>query len=430
MACRLTNSQESEGKRARRTYQQLRHLKQVCLDEYGLITDLGVGSVASLVRLQCLIFRGMWPDTLSDAGLACLGCLLQLKHLDISNWCKDITDRGFAGLSSLCHVEHLNLYGTGISNISIAPLFSSLHALRRLDLSFTNITDEGLSCLPSAAQLQWLRLDCCDITDSGLEAVSSLLQLQHLSIPACVSITDAGLCNAVRCLHHLQYLDISECREISDVIIDASSMMQLHFLSICRCARITDLSRLSSLRSLRHLLLEDNATDAALRSISCITELQHLDVDQHGKITSMGIAHVASLRQLTNLRLRGCKDVQVGDFGACFASLLLLQHLELSECNVRDADIASIVVLQLLRHLDLTKCMLITDVGVAFLSHLQQLEHLSLAYCQEITDAGLPPLASLPHLRAVDLYWCPKIRCDVWNPGVAALSGKGMRVNL
>lgn len=68
------------------------------------------------------------------------------------------------------------------------------------------------------------------------------------------------------------------------------------------------------------------------------------------------------------------------------------QHQSLAACG--DYRNASVKALVELKHLTLSSCDRITNVGLAHLAALAQLQHLNLSHCRKITDAGL---YTLPH---------------------------------
>ena len=70
----------------------------------------------------------------------------------------------------------------------------------------------------------------------------------------------------------------------------------------------------------------------------------------------------------------------------------LLKHLELLRCSmITDLGMSSVVAtLQLLRHLNIWMCSNVTDVGVQSITTMQRrLQHLNLFACQRITDVKL-----------------------------------------
>jgi F-box/leucine-rich repeat protein 10/11 len=118
------------------------------------------------------------------------------------------------GLHSLCFKELIEppvAVRPGLST----PYLSRLHQLRHLDLSGTEVGDEGLALI--SAHLAFLEsLDvraCMRLTDTGLDALAMpgrnlLLSLQSLNLCRCVAVTDRCF-TALCALQRLRHLDVS-----------------------------------------------------------------------------------------------------------------------------------------------------------------------------------------------------------------------------
>jgi hypothetical protein len=128
-------------------------------------------------------------NPITDAGLACLDGLSQLKTLDLRN--TRITDAGLKHLARCGSLEQLHLNGTPITDAGLAEL-KSLTALRALTLGNTRITDEGLKHVQAFGQLQRLALFGTAITDEGLSHLYSFNDLVELSLND-TQITDAAM---------------------------------------------------------------------------------------------------------------------------------------------------------------------------------------------------------------------------------------------
>jgi hypothetical protein len=64
----------------------------------------------------------------------------------------------------------------------LRPQLEALHALRDLDLSGAEITDEGLQHLKGLTQLKTLQLAGTEITDKGLQHLKCLTELKKLEL--------------------------------------------------------------------------------------------------------------------------------------------------------------------------------------------------------------------------------------------------------
>jgi hypothetical protein len=71
--------------------------------------------------------------------------------------------------------------GTKVTDAGLAHL-AALQELRQLDLSETNVTDAGLTHLANLRQLRWLLLGKTHVTDAGLAHLANLRELQTLDL--------------------------------------------------------------------------------------------------------------------------------------------------------------------------------------------------------------------------------------------------------
>jgi hypothetical protein len=101
----------------------------------------------------------------------------------------------------------LDLYGDGITNISVAAL-KDLRTVQGLVLADTKVSDAGLEPLASLTSLEALRLSGADLTDAGLVPVSKLKKLRHLVLSG-TAITDVGL-KHLATLTRLQHLSLGD----------------------------------------------------------------------------------------------------------------------------------------------------------------------------------------------------------------------------
>ena len=122
-----------------------------------------------------------------------------------------------------------------------------------------------------------------------------------------------------------------------------------------------------------------NVTDAGLKNLARLTQLQHLQLTGP-QLTDAGLKELARLKQL--------------------------QMLEISSTKVTDAGLKELAGLTQLQELSLT-CFQLTDAGLKELASLTQLQMLWLADTQ-VTDAGVEELQkALPKVR---IYVAPPAR--------------------
>jgi Leucine-rich repeat (LRR) protein len=110
--------------------------------DYRALTNNSMDVVATLTNLEVLkLYYCKW---VTDAGLAKLANLVNLRELDLTAW--NITDKGLSSLQGLTKLQILNLSFTGISDKGINYL-AAFTQLESLDLSNTSISDTGINTL-------------------------------------------------------------------------------------------------------------------------------------------------------------------------------------------------------------------------------------------------------------------------------------------
>ncbi|KAG3006877.1 hypothetical protein PC119_g14806 [Phytophthora cactorum] len=202
-----------------------------------------------------------------------------------------IMKRGFQFISRLKHLERLEVAETALSDSGLLEICNGARNLKALNISNTEISDNGTSGLAKLTELRILRLDTSGITNRALANLSFLPQLERLDF-----ITDNGLMHLIP-LHKLQELTICG-GNIGDrgvgLISKLTSLTSLN-LSQNRNIRTKSLFYLRSLTGLRCLNLSNTGISAlSLRHLSPLKELQSLSV--YGCSLSQG--HIDVLREI------------------------------------------------------------------------------------------------------------------------------------
>jgi Leucine-rich repeat (LRR) protein len=302
-------------------------------------------NLEGLKQFEHLLYLGFYDNQVTDADLAHIEGLDQLKLLSISR--NPIADAGFEGLSD--------------------ELISSIRSRRP-------ITVAGWEHLKGLARLQTLVLDDADITDAGLKNLEGMTQLRCLSLKG-TRITDAGL-------KHLENLD----------------QLQQLFL---QKTQITDagLEHLKGLKQLYTLSLGETQTaGVGLKHLGGLEQLHVLDL-KGSKITGPGLE---CLKELPNLQELNLEETQITDQGMeHLKEVKQLLSLNLSRTQITDAGMEHLGELTHLQVLCLNKIQ-ITDAG---LEHLRELTKLGIFYLDgtHITDAGLEHLEAMQGLTHLEI---------------------------
>jgi Leucine-rich repeat (LRR) protein len=182
----LSNSElTGTGLTALKCFKQLRKLSL----QFALIEANGFSQLKDCNQLEALDLTGL--RGLAGKGLAPVAGLTRLKYLDLS--VTDVTDDGLAALEKLDDLEELFLRKTLITSAGLAHI-KGLKQLRTLDLDETPTRDDGLKNLKGLTKMRRLLLNFTQITDAGLANLRDLKELQVLGLRATL-VGDAGLEN-------------------------------------------------------------------------------------------------------------------------------------------------------------------------------------------------------------------------------------------
>jgi hypothetical protein len=130
-----------------------------------------------------------------------------------------LTDKFAQRLSEFANITRLNLFSVGISDAGMKAL-CKLRRLERLGLSCEEITDEGLSNLPSLTNLVWLSVyECKEITDLGLEFIAETRNVTYLNLNGLEKLTDS-LPQYLRKLERLDGLTLFDCSALTEKMFE------------------------------------------------------------------------------------------------------------------------------------------------------------------------------------------------------------------
>lgn len=227
------------------------------VDDFQEIVFADAGSANALVTDDDLVTMSHWGS---------------LKSLDLKR--RAITDAGIACLGSLRRLEHLNLSQvSGLTDNGLAR-FESLSSLRALQLGGTAITDQGVAAISKVVSLRSLILKDTRVSDASIELIGRLPMLETLDLRGC-DLTEDGLCQ------------LETYRTLTDLrlggVLSLRTLTHLHSLDRLRLLSCT---------------VKDDRTLEALRAFP---RLEELIVDGH--VTDDGVVYIANLTKLTSLKI-------------------------------------------------------------------------------------------------------------------------------
>jgi len=259
-------------------------LEDLVLDESN-VSDSDLESLAQLTRLKRL---SLVRTAVTHVGLEHLAHLPHLNTL-ILNSSYRVTDEGLDTLAQFASLEELSLLDTTVTLPGLITLsgqhptlqINSPHGVlgnRKLALSGTEITDEGLLRLHNARELQGLELPS-RITDRGFRHLHGLAELRFL-VAAGTAITDQGLAQLLAQSPPLAELDFSLCSRLTDSgLAQLASLPELTQLKVDYTAAGPQLlAALSQSERLELLSLDGcrNIDDRALRKFFASPPRTHL----------------------------------------------------------------------------------------------------------------------------------------------------------
>jgi hypothetical protein len=285
---------------------------------------------------------------------------------------------------------------------------ADLKTLKRLDLSFTYITDAGVQRLGQVPALEELTLDTAEaLTDAAASYLRANKSLRKLVLRG-VDITDVGM-PYLAALTGLKSLDLSHSM-IGDVGLESlPALSELEELNLGG-TRITgtNLNFLRLLPKLKKLsfsgIQRRNAgacwtpliTDLDLNTISLLSGLEDLNLGVGVSLGKTGVPVGAG-----NCRVTG--GIQLTDLGvAKLAKLTRLRRLDISGAKISPAGLSALKKLPQLERLSLWNCTALNDSAAPALAALPKLGNIDLSYTS-VGDETLKGLATVPDLKLVYL---------------------------
>jgi internalin A len=305
-----------------------------------------------------------------------------------------------------------------VSEVSLARTWATdedvnyvakIPTLKRLDLSFTLVTDKGIKELEQLRQLEDLNLETTEsLTDASMNYLKNIPTLRRLNVRG-VDVTDVGM-PAIAQMTGLRSLDLSHTM-LEDVGLEhLPALADLEELSLGG-DMITgiNLNFLKLLPKLKKLSLDGiqrrnagacwtpRVTDLDLDTIALLSGLEELDL---GVGLNLGRGGKPAAPGGGNCKVTG--GLQITDLGvAKLVKLTKLRRLNVSGARLTAAGVKPLAALPLER-LSLWNCDALDDSSAALLAEIPTLTNLDLSMTA-VTDKGLQALAKLPNLKALYL---------------------------
>lgn len=358
-------------------------LQQLTL-AYGATVTLDIAhSLQRLSKLQSLKLDGC---QVTSAGLQAIGnCCFPLRELSLSK-CLGVTDEGLSSIvkkqrelqkldmtccrkityDSIAHIASscTSLTSLKMESCTLVPreafilIGQRCHLLEELDLTDSEIDDEGLKSISNCSKLAILKLGVCmNITDEGLTHIGNRCsKLLELDLYRSMEITDSGIHTIARGCPGLEIINVSYCKDITDrSLISLSKCAKLNTLECRGCPLITSLGVAAIAVGCKQISKLDikkcyNINDFGAIPLAHFSQnLRQVNLS-YTSITDVGLLSLASiscLQSMTILHLKGlsprglaaallaCGGLTKVKLHSSFKSLLpqsLFEHLEARGC--------------------------------------------------------------------------------------------------
>lgn len=193
-------------------------------------------------------------------------------------------------------------------------LCSSTH-LSTLDVSWNNITDEGLSSVSKFENIKELYLKSCNkITNEGLVYLRNLTLLVLLDVSHSTILDDDGL-KYIGEMSHLESLQMSYCRLITcygfQMLSHLKSLQYLYLRSVNLTDK--DLCCIGKLSYIKELDISFNCiADEGILRLNCTRDLRYLDLSHCILMTDIALEHVLNtFPLLIGLSIKGCRKMNM-----------------------------------------------------------------------------------------------------------------------
>jgi Leucine-rich repeat (LRR) protein len=323
--------------------------------------------------LIALLLASSWPAFCAE-----------LNPQDVASWI--VAQGGSVETDSTSHVTAVNLGFKWVTDGDLEKVVT-LKTLRKLDLSFSLITDAGMERLKPLTGITDLNLFAVEkITDTGLSYIRGWKKLERLNLHG-TDVTDITMQQYVSEMPSLRSLDIGYTL-VGNLGIEA----------------------LASLPSIENLVIGGNKIDGgALHVLELLPKLAELDLsgkqNRNGAIwtavvTDFDLKVIGGLKQLRSLNIAG---LNISDLGVSqLKTITGLQSLDLSRTQVTNKVFDTLIQLQNLERLSLWRVKRIDDGAAAQIAGLKHVNTLDLSETA-ITDHALEQMAGMKQLRRLYL---------------------------
>lgn len=339
------------------------------------ITPIGMMKLTKLEKLHISIP----PIQYATLDTSFLRYMPSLKYLHFQN----TQFVPFEDISNLVNLEHLNIGGCNITNLSLKPFAK----LTYLSLSVSNIiTDELLTNCASTIRKLYINVYNYDSTLSDI-IFKHHTNVEYLGLSNCSLIKGKYFGNYFKCLRKLKKLKLGDANNIS-----FECPISIEYLHFNESKNIL----IENLNSLKNLKLINPSLDYLITN-DTLKELHNLEklYLSGNKINVSMFKYLKQLKKIKVIDIRFCNKLSDNNL----RKISTIKELTLISCrNITGIYLDELVNLRKLSLYNIKK------ICSAELSKLTNLTSLSIEYCKNITDVGLKNLSKIKYLKVNDNF--------------------------
>ncbi|KAJ6803530.1 putative F-box/LRR-repeat protein 3 [Iris pallida] len=322
-------------------------LRQLILAYYSLVTPSLASSLQKLGKLESIKLDGC---SMTTSGLIAIGSsCIALKELSLSK-CSGVTDEGLSYVVAK-HRDLLKLDITCcrmITDASLASITSSCTSLISLRMeSCSLISKYGFVLIGQRCRLlEELDLTDTELDNEGLKAISGCYKLSSLKIGICLNINEEGLVHVGNGCREIHELDLYRSVGVTDASISAIARgcPMLQIINLAYCTKITN---------------------NALRSLSKCSMLNTLEIRGCSQVSSAALYDIAlGCRQIIKLDIKKCYNIDDAGMLPLARFSQNLREINLSYCSISDVGLLSLASISCLQNMTILHVRGLTPNGL------------------------------------------------------------------